>query len=74
MEFNFEVTELSQFLQDELTVSSADISLVMQKKEELNAPIPMLLWQYGLVSRSQLDRIFDWLENRVPLLLVNIED
>ena len=74
MEFNFEVTELSQFLQDELTVSSADISLVMHKKEELNAPIPMLLWQYGLISRSQLDRIFDWLENRSPLLLVNIEE
>ncbi len=64
MNFNFQVTELGQFLQEELTISSAEISLVMQKQEELNAPIPMLLWQYGLVSRPGLDRIFDWLEGR----------
>jgi len=24
--------------------------------------LPMLLWQYGLVTIEQLDRIFDWLE------------
>ena len=64
MELNFEVMELGQFLQDELTVSSTAIALVMQKKEELSSPLPMLLWQYGLVSRSELDRIFDWLEDR----------
>jgi hypothetical protein len=61
---NFQVAELSQFLQEELTVSSAEVALVMQKKEELNAPIPMLLWQYGLVSRSVLEQVFDWLEER----------
>ena len=68
--------ELGQFLQDELTVSSAAIALVMQKKEELSSPLPMLLWQYGLVSRSELDRIFDWLEERywAPLPLFNIEE
>ncbi len=61
---NCQVTELNQFLQDELTVSSTEIYLVMQKQDELNAPIPMLLWQYGLVSRSGLERVFDWLEER----------
>ncbi len=64
MKFNFQVTELGRFLQEELTISSAEISLVMQKQEELNAPIPMLLWQYGLVSRPGLDHLFDWLEGR----------
>ncbi|MGV2830926.1 DUF2949 domain-containing protein [Myxosarcina sp. GI1(2024)] len=64
MEFEFKVTELEQFLQDELTVSATEIALVVQKQKELNAPIPMLLWQYGLVSCSGLDRIFDWLEAR----------
>lgn len=61
---NFDVTELSQFLREELTISSGEIALVVQKQEELNAPIPMLLWQYGLVSRSQLEHIFNWLEAR----------
>ena len=70
MKFNGEVTELGQFLQNELAVSSAETDLVMQKKEELNAPIPMLLWQYALVSHHQLDRIFDWLEDRSQLTLL----
>lgn len=61
---NDRVKELSQFLKEELTVSSSEMDLVMQKQEELNAPIPMLLWQYGLVSRSGLERVFDWLEER----------
>ncbi|MGD1917509.1 MAG: DUF2949 domain-containing protein [Pleurocapsa sp.] len=61
---NFQVTELSEFLQEELTVSAAEVALVMQKQEELNAPIPMLLWQYGLVSRWGLEQVFDWLEKR----------
>ena len=64
MNFNLQVTELGRFLQEELTISPAEISLVMQKQEELNAPIPMLLWQYGLVSRPGLDRLFDWLDSR----------
>ena len=63
MEFN-EVAELGRFLQEELTVSPAEIALVWQKQKQLNAPIPMLLWQYGLVSQSELDRIYDWLETR----------
>ncbi len=74
MEFNFELTELRRFLQDELTITSAEIALVMQKKEELNAPIPMLLWQYGFVSCLELERIFDWLEARSPLRFLNIEE
>jgi hypothetical protein len=63
MKFN-KVTELGQFLQAELTISATEIAFVMEKQAELNAPIPMLLWQYGLVSRSGLNRIFDWLEEQ----------
>ena len=59
---NNQVKELGRFLQEELTVSSAEVELVMQKQQESNAPIPMLLWQYGLVSRSGLEEVFDWLE------------
>ncbi len=63
MEIN-KIKEFGQFLHDELTMSSAEINLVMEKQAEFNAPIPMLLWQYGLVSRSGLERVFDWLEEQ----------
>lgn len=74
MEFNFDVTELRRFLQEELRIPSAEVAFVMQKKEELNGPIPMLLWQYGFVSFLELERIFDWVEAQSPLRLLNIKE
>ncbi len=52
----------TQFLKEELAMS-ADALVVAEKVMERNSgPIPMVLWQYGLVSLEELDRIYDWLE------------
>ncbi len=53
------------FLQNEIKLSTDDISVVLRHPESENAPFPMLLWQYGLVNIEQLARIFDWLEKQV---------
>ena len=58
------IQALGKFLRNELTISAVELDLVMEKQAELSAPIPMLLWQYGLVSRSQLERVFDWMEEQ----------
>ncbi|MFB2771101.1 DUF2949 domain-containing protein [Pelatocladus sp. BLCC-F211] len=52
------------FLQNELELSSRDIAVALRKRELENGPLPMLLWQYGLVDIEQLERIFDWLEKQ----------
>ena len=52
------------FLQNELALSIGDIAVALRKYELENAPLPMLLWQYGLVSIEQLEQICDWLENQ----------
>jgi len=52
------------FLQNELALSIGDIAVALRKYEMENAPLPMLLWQYGLVSIEQLEQIFDWLEEQ----------
>nr|WP_318700991.1 DUF2949 domain-containing protein [Roseofilum sp. SID2] len=54
--------KLIRFLQDELSISSSSISLAMRQCEHDPGPLPMVLWQYGLVTLEQLDQIFDWLE------------
>ncbi len=36
---------------------------------ENNLELPMLLWQYGLVSLEQLQQIFDWLESQTQFSL-----
>lgn len=51
-----------QFLQSELAVSSDEIAVILHHPELENAPLPMVLWQYGLVSTHQLGQIFDWME------------
>ncbi|MCU0570341.1 MAG: DUF2949 domain-containing protein [Oculatellaceae cyanobacterium Prado106] len=56
-------TRLIQFLNDELAVPTAAIALALRHHQEQGATLlPMVLWQYGLITLEQLDRIFDWLE------------
>ncbi|NJR76402.1 MAG: DUF2949 domain-containing protein [Scytonema sp. CRU_2_7] len=57
--------ELLNFLHNELELSSADISVALRHRELDNGPLPMLLWQYGLVDLEQLERIFDWLDEQI---------
>jgi hypothetical protein len=51
-----------QFLTDDLAVSMSSIDFALRHRENACDPLPMILWQYGLISLEQLDRIFDWLE------------
>jgi hypothetical protein len=50
------------FLRDELAIPSASIDLAVRHHPETPNILPMILWQYGLVTLEQLDQIFDWLE------------
>ncbi len=54
---------LIRFLRDELLLPSASISLALARSKHIPSLMPMVLWQYGLVSLSELNEIFDWLEN-----------
>jgi hypothetical protein len=55
-------TNLIQFLQDELALPKAAIALALKHCEQKINLLPIVLWQYGLVTLKQLDQIFDWLE------------
>lgn len=51
-----------RFLQEELAISRDSIAIAQRYREQDPGPLPMILWQYGLVTLEQLDRIYDWLE------------
>lgn len=53
---------LVKFLQDELAVSAASLSIALRHSEQNPGPLPIILWQYGLITIEQLDKIYDWLE------------
>ena len=54
--------KLIRFLQEELAIPDASIALAQKQGERDPNLLPMILWQYGLVTLEQLDRVFDWLE------------
>ncbi|MBF2087864.1 MAG: DUF2949 domain-containing protein [Synechococcales cyanobacterium K44_A2020_017] len=56
-------SKLIRFLQADLDLSDAAIATALrQLNGQLPHLLPMVLWQYGLVTLDQLDSIFDWLE------------
>jgi hypothetical protein len=57
-----QLQRLIHFLKDELAIPSASIDLAVRHQPDTLNFLPMILWQYGLVTLEQLDRIFDWLE------------
>ncbi len=50
------------FLQDDLAIPSISIDLAVRHQPDALNLLPMVLWQYGLVTLQQLEQIFDWLE------------
>lgn len=58
--------QLIHFLQRDLALSEAAIAIALKHSEATTGPLPMILWQYGLVSLEQLSRIFDWLGDQTP--------
>ncbi|MDF0553102.1 DUF2949 domain-containing protein [Kamptonema sp. UHCC 0994] len=53
--------QLINFLRGELAIPTAAIAIALRQSDRDTSQLPIILWQYGLVSLEQLDRIFDWL-------------
>lgn len=54
------LVQLLQFLRDELAISEAAIKIALKCCQREVGPLPMILWQYGLISLDQLRQIIDW--------------
>lgn len=63
MEASLTNNQLISFLQEELDISSSSIAIALRHSEQDPGPLPMILWQYGLVSLEELEQIFDWMES-----------
>ena len=51
---------LLQFLQRRLGLSPSALDLGLRQAELEQAPLPIVLWSFGLLSLSQLEEVFDW--------------
>lgn len=55
-------SQLLHFLQEDLGIPPSDLGLALQHPEQTTTLLPIILWQYGLVTLAQLSQILDWLE------------
>lgn len=53
--------QLISFLQEELEMSTAEIALAQRQGKDPNL-LHIVLWQYGMLTLEQLERVFEWLE------------
>lgn len=53
---------LLHFLQAELGLSSQALKTAQRLSQEAAGTLPMVLWQFGLISLRQLEQILDWQE------------
>ena len=56
---------LLQFLQRRLVLSPSALELGQRQAELEQAPLPIVLWSFGLLSLQQLEDVFDW-QNTQP--------
>lgn len=59
-----ELNQLIQFLQTDLGIPDTNLQLALRHPAQTPTLIPIILWQYGLISLSQLDQTFDWFEQQ----------
>lgn len=52
---------LVRFLEDDLSIPQESVRVALRHPEH-PTQLPMILWQYGLITLEQLDRVFAWLE------------
>jgi hypothetical protein len=54
---------LINFLQEELAIPSSAIALALRHPESEANWLPIILWQYGLITLQQLNQVFEWMES-----------
>jgi hypothetical protein len=51
---------LLRFLRHQLGLSESALSMGIRQSEVEQAPLPVVLWRFGLISLEQLEQVLDW--------------
>ena len=55
---------LLQFLRERLGLSEKALELGQRQAELEQAPLPVVLWSFGLLSLSQYQQVLDWVNDQ----------
>ena len=59
----YDIPQVVSFLRQNLHLSDDSVQLALKQSESNYSSLPIVLWQYGLVSLPELDRVYDWFES-----------
>jgi hypothetical protein len=51
---------LLRFLRREVGLSENALALGLRQAQQEQAPLPVVLWRYGLLSLEQLEQVLQW--------------
>jgi Protein of unknown function (DUF2949) len=57
------IPQIINFLCQDLELPKESVQLALKQVQSNRGTLPIVLWQYGLVTLSQLDRIFELFES-----------
>jgi hypothetical protein len=49
-----------RYLRQELALSDNALQLGLKQSEQEQAPLPVVLWRFGLISLEQFDQVLSW--------------
>jgi Protein of unknown function (DUF2949) len=60
-----DIPQVVNFLHQKLNLSDDSVQLALKQSQSDYSNLPIILWQYGLVSLPELDRFYDWAEDYI---------
>jgi hypothetical protein len=60
-----DIPQVVNFLCQNLNLSDDSVQLALKQSQSNYSSLPIVLWQYGLVSLPELDRVYDWFESYI---------
>jgi hypothetical protein len=58
---------LLRVLRQQLGLSESAVALGLRQAELEQAPLPVVLWRFGLISLEQLDQVLSWQDRQTQL-------
>ncbi|MFO7630303.1 MAG: DUF2949 domain-containing protein [Prochlorococcaceae cyanobacterium] len=58
---------LVRFLRHQIGLSENALALGVKQAQQEQAPLPVVLWRFGLISLEQLDQVLSWLDQHDQL-------
>ena len=55
---------LLQYLRHQIGLGESALDLGLKQAEIEQAPLPVVLWRFGLISLEQLDQLLSWQEQQ----------